>query len=272
MRRFSREGREKLTEPWEECVLYVYDDKVPKQHIDGHFRYPEWDGGEPKGTLTVGFGHTNAAGTPKIEQGLRITRDEADRILSNDLAPCERAVSRLLKVEVSGHQYDSLVDTYFDCPKAAAAAIELINAGNPHAVPAKLMQYTFSKGEHMEGLTHRRTAEITWFNTPDDVEAPPALNPDLVFSPKAERNLPPKTMVSSKTGTAAITIGAGAASRKRRDRPMTRWSRSPKRRARCRTSGCSIIWRCSRTIRRCKSAPSWSGLPRSSGGTAARNW
>lgn len=210
MREFSPEGREKLTEPWEECVLYVYDDKVPKRHIDGKLQYPEWDSGEVRGTLTIGFGHTDAAGLPKIVRGMRITEAEADQVLSDDLAPCVARVNRQLKVAVTQHQFDGLVDTDFNCPTAATAAIKLINAGTPQAVPAKLLQYTYSKGEHMEGLVHRRTAEIAWFNTPDDVESPPAPRPDVVFSPKAERNPPPMTMASAKTTPAVATIITGS--------------------------------------------------------------
>ena len=210
MREFSAEARERLTEPWEECVLYVYDDKCAKKLVNGKRQYVEWDGGPVKGTLTVGFGHTDAAGGLQISQGLRLTREQADELLSADLEPCVRAVNRLLQVQVTQHQFDALVDTQFNCPTAALAAIRLINAGNISAVPAKLLQYTFSKGEHMEGLTHRRTAEIAWFNTPDQVEPPPAPNPEIVFSPKAERSPPPKTMASSKTGTAAGTTVAAS--------------------------------------------------------------
>jgi GH24 family phage-related lysozyme (muramidase) len=208
MREFSAAARQRLTEPWEECVLYVYDDKRPKLHSTG--RYPEWDGGAVLGTLTTGFGHTNAAGGLRIVKGLRLTREQADDLLSADLAPCVRAINRLLTVEVTQHQFDQLVDTYFNCPKAAIEASKLYNAGQGGKVPAKLLQYTFSKGEHMEGLTHRRTAEIAWGNTPDHLEAPPAPDPAIVFSPKAERNPPPFTMLQSKTGTAALTLGSGA--------------------------------------------------------------
>lgn len=211
MRRFSAKGRSTLTEPWEECVLHVYDDKVPKRHIDGRLAYPEWDGGPVKGTLTIGFGHTDAAGLPKIVQGMRVTRQEADEILSRDISPCERSVNRLLKVEVTQHQFDMLVDTHFNCPVAAVAAIKLYNAGQGDRVPAKLLQYVSSKGERMQGLVNRRNAEIAWANTPDGIEAPPKPNPDIVFSPKAERNPPPKTMAQSKTGTAAITVALGTA-------------------------------------------------------------
>lgn len=206
MREFSDAARDRLLEPWEEFVPYVYDDKVGKVHG----RYPEWDGGHVRGTLTCGFGHTDAAGAPKIAQGMRVTREEADQILSDDLLPCVRAVNRLLHVPVTQHQFDALVDTYFNCPVAAIAAIKLVNAGNPQAVPAKLLQYVYAKGERMQGLVRRRNAEIAWFHTPDDVEAPAAPHPDAVFSPKAERDPAPKPATQSKTIVAGGSILAAS--------------------------------------------------------------
>jgi GH24 family phage-related lysozyme (muramidase) len=206
MRAFSAEAREQLTEPWEECVLYVYDDKVPKRRIGGRLVYPEWDGGAVRGTLTIGWGHTDAAGGPKIHQGMRITQAEADEILSADLAPVVRQVNRALRVEVTQHQFDTLVDLAFNCFSALRPVAALINAGNLRAVPARLMQYTFSKGEHMQGLVNRRAAEIRFWNTPD---APEEAEVEELFSPKAERDPPPGTMATSKTGAAAATIGAG---------------------------------------------------------------
>ena len=210
MRTLSQAARQRLTEPWEECVPYVYDDKVPKRRINGRLAYPEYDGGEVKGTLTIGFGHTDAAGGLRISRGLRLTPEQADELLSADLAPCERAVNRALKVDVSQHQFDALVDTYFNCPTGALAAIKLINAGRADQVPAKLLQYVCSKGERMQGLVNRRNAEIAWFSTPDGAVQPEAPHPDAVFSPKAERNPPPKAMMDSKTGNAALTIGGSA--------------------------------------------------------------
>jgi hypothetical protein len=58
----------------------------------------------------------------------------------------------------------------------------------------------------MNGLVHRRNAEIAWFHTPDDVETPPAPNPDIVHSPKAERNPPPKGVTDSKTVVAGGSV------------------------------------------------------------------
>src|SRR5271166_2020952 len=80
----SDHGR-KFIEGFETCVLYVYDDARPP--INGVYR--EWNGDPVKGTLTIGYGHTDAAKHPlKIVQGLRITKEQADEIEAVDLADC----------------------------------------------------------------------------------------------------------------------------------------------------------------------------------------
>ena len=45
---------------FETCVCYVYDDLRPPKKG----KYAEWDGGPVIGTLTVGYGHTDAAKHP----------------------------------------------------------------------------------------------------------------------------------------------------------------------------------------------------------------
>ena len=208
----SEAGCDKLTKPWEECVLYPYDDKVAKRRIDGKLRYPEWTGGELKGTATIGWGHTSAAGAPEVAPGMGWTQEEADAQLMRDLAPCVARVNRLLKVEVRQHVFDGIVDEDFNCPSATAHVISLINAGNLAGAQRRMLQYTHSKGEFMEGLVHRRAAEIAWMNTPDDPETVASVNiapPETMISPKAERAPAPNTMTSSKVGAAASTIGAG---------------------------------------------------------------
>src|ERR1700747_85813 len=88
---------------WEEFVPFPYDDKVAKQRIDGKLQYVEWTGGPVKGTITLGYGHTNAAGAPKIGFGMKVTEAEACEILRNDLAPVELAVNRAVNVEITQH-------------------------------------------------------------------------------------------------------------------------------------------------------------------------
>jgi lysozyme len=212
--RMSMEGLAKLTKPWEEFVAFPYDDKVPPRIVSGRREYVEWDGGPLRGTLTIGYGHTDAAGEPKIKAGMRLTESEACAVLDRDIAPCERMVSAALKVEVTQHQFDALVDLTFNCPSALKHVASLVNAGNWPGAERVLLQYVNSKGERMVGLVHRRNAEIAWANTPDAVTsvalptaaASPA--PEII-SPKAEQAPPPKPITQSKTAAASITVAAG---------------------------------------------------------------
>lgn len=193
---------------WEEFVGYPYDDKVPKRRIEGVLRYPEWTGGEVHGTITIGYGHTDAAGAPKIIAGMCVTEPEACEIMHADLAPVERMVNRAIKVQISQHQYDALVMQTFNCPSALPHVAPLINSGNDAAVPAKMLEFVYSHGEYMRGLVNRRNAEIALWNTPDD---PQMAEADEIFSPKAEREPPPKDARSSKTIAAGSMIGSAGA-------------------------------------------------------------
>jgi GH24 family phage-related lysozyme (muramidase) len=157
-----------LIKSFEELILYVYDDLVPKKKINGKLQNPEWDGSKPKGTLTIGYGHTNAAADPtKIKQDLRITEPQADTILDNDLDPCEADVNRLVKVELTQNQFDALCSFQFNTGLLKTSTLlKKLNAGNEAAVPAELMRFTKSKGKELAGLVRRRKAEVALWNQP----------------------------------------------------------------------------------------------------------
>src|SRR5690606_10106222 len=69
---------------------------------------------DPAGVLTIGVGHTSAAGPPVVKPGMKITLEEADAILKRDLARFEESVSRLVKVPLSQPQFDALVSFTFN--------------------------------------------------------------------------------------------------------------------------------------------------------------
>lgn len=208
--KMSQEGLDRLTKPWEEYCAWPYDDKLAKRRnpATGRYELPEYKGGGLAGTLTQGYGHTDSD-EPKIVLGSRWTEAEADEILLKDMVRYEVIVNRYLKVNVSQHVYDGLVDLCFNCPSAIPHVVGLINAGNKRGAENAMMQYVMSRGEYMVGLTHRRTAEVAWMNTPDSPDEAEA----TIISPKAEREPAPKTMAHSKTGAAAVaTASAGAGS------------------------------------------------------------
>lgn len=207
-RKISREGLA-FIEKWEQFVPYVYDDKVPMRKIGGVRRYPEWDGTNVRGTLTIGYGHTDAAGYPKIHQGMRVTKEEAEEILDADLDDCEAAVNRV-KLPLTQAQFDVLVSFTFNCgPGNLKKLVSGCTAKNyASVIPRKLMQYVNSKGERMQGLVNRRAGEVRMWGRPDDEDE----FESMPIPSTAEREEPPKGMIDSKTAYAATTTGgAGAA-------------------------------------------------------------
>ncbi|MEZ0212420.1 MAG: lysozyme [Xanthobacteraceae bacterium] len=157
-RNINAAGR-KLVEDFEGCVLYVYDDLVPGR---GGI-YPEWTGTKPRGTLTIGFGHTNAGKHPlKIAKGLRITRDQAEQMLDVDLDRDEDTVARLVKVRLTDNQFAALVSFQYNTGALAKTSfLPLLNAGDYEAVPVGLRKYVMSKGKRLRGLVRRREAEVS---------------------------------------------------------------------------------------------------------------
>jgi GH24 family phage-related lysozyme (muramidase) len=224
MQTISQLAVDRLTKPWEEFVAYPYDDKVPKQRgADGKRRYPEWTGGPLRGTLTIGYGHTDAAGPvlhygAKIAPGMRLTEVEGSQLLAADMRPCCAEVDELVQVPLTQHQADALDDFVFNAGESLrhSTLLRKLNTGDYACVPSELMKFTLSRGEHMEGLVHRRQAEIAMWNLRDEAPAhvkqaaplSPAdhgVDDEQVFCPKAD--LPPaRSPLDSKTVAAGGTI------------------------------------------------------------------
>lgn len=159
----------------------------------------------PAGILTIGYGHTSAAGAPEVTEGMTITQDEAEDILKRDLVKYEIPVAAMVKVELEQNQFDVLVDFAYNAGVGAlktSTLLKKVNAGDFDAVPDELMKWTKGGGKVLPGLVRRRQAEAAWWSAhhthPHDHEDHRA-EPDAV---------PQKTMIESKQGNAAVVTGA----------------------------------------------------------------
>jgi hypothetical protein len=136
---------------------------------------------------------------------LRITKEQADEILGDDLAPCEADVRRIVKTALGQHQFDALVSFDFNCGAGNLKKLVLkLNQGDYDDIPRHLMQFVSSKGQRMQGLVNRRSGEASLWALPDDPEEAQALQ---FSSPQGEENDPPKTMATSTTGNSALALG-----------------------------------------------------------------
>jgi lysozyme len=146
-----------LIEGFEGLFLQAYDD------ANDHIVRP---GQQVHGTLTIGYGHTSAAGPPKVYVGQTITPVEADAILGADLASVELEVAHLVKVPLNQNQFDALVSFQYNTGWLAhpnCSLLRALNAGNYKLGAADFMLYDMASGHVLSGLVKRRAAERALF-------------------------------------------------------------------------------------------------------------
>lgn len=121
------------------------------------------DGG---GVLTIGVGHTSAAGPPTVTPGMKITAADADNILSRDLATFEKAVRETVKVPLKQHEFDALVSFAFNVGAGAfedSTLVKKLNAGDRAGAADQLLRWNKDNGKVVPGLTNRRKSERKQF-------------------------------------------------------------------------------------------------------------
>ena len=167
----------------------------------------------PANVCTIGYGHTNGAGAPMVNDGMTITQAQADDILKRDIVKFEVAVTDLVKVKLTQNQFDVLVDFAYNAGVGnlkSSTMLKKINLSNLDTVPAELMKWTKGGGKVLPGLVRRRQAESAWWTA----NAKPA-TPEQVFDHEQEQrtdpdHVPVRTMADSKQGNAALlTAGLG---------------------------------------------------------------
>lgn len=195
---------------WETFVPYVYDDKVPMHN--GAYR--RWKPGmSVLGTLTIGYGHTDAA---KFRMGVKLagytgadwTEEYASNVLDVDLDDCEEGVNRDVTVELSQGQYDALVSLSFNLGPLkikAGTLITRLNRGDYDGARQAFDLYVMSQGERMRGLQRRRDAEQIMWDTKTSTPAPVPVEP--VDHPAEVDAVNPPSMITSKTGNTLIAAG-----------------------------------------------------------------
>jgi len=162
----SQNGR-KLIEQYEGLILQSYDDA--NDHIVSA-------GSTARGTLTIGYGHTSAAGAPAVYAGQVITKDQADSILASDLSKVEASVNSLVKVPLTQNQFDALVSFQFNTGALGKSSLlTALNKKDYKTAANKFMLYNNVRQDGklvpLAGLTKRRTAEKNLFLKTDNVGA-----------------------------------------------------------------------------------------------------
>jgi lysozyme len=135
------------------------------------------------GTWTIGFGHTSAAGLPRVYPGMVITVEQADAILGSDLASVEADVNHHVNRQLTQNQFDALVS--FDFNTGAldrSGLLQLINKGvndsGEIASAFEAWRFAHIRGAMEPILLGRRQREARVYNTPEPVvQAAPTPEP-----------------------------------------------------------------------------------------------
>lgn len=115
------------------------------------------------GVLTIGVGHTAAAGQPRPVPGLRITLEQAIGVFRDDIRHYEAGVGLAVKVPLKQHEFDALISFHFNTGAIARAAITRhLNAGDKSKAAAAFMNWTRAGGV-AGALSGRRSAERVMF-------------------------------------------------------------------------------------------------------------
>ncbi len=121
---------------------------------------------DSRGILTIGVGHTSAAGPPAVVDGMVITLVQCDEILSRDLGTFEDAVNRAIKVQISQNAFDACVSLAFHI-----GAPGFVGSSVVREINSRVMQGAadaFLLWDHPPELLGRRKGERAQFLRPDD--------------------------------------------------------------------------------------------------------
>ncbi len=116
------------------------------------------------GVLTIGVGHTSAAGGMAPKKGNRISIEQAIALLAADLAKFERRVSASVKRTLAQHEFDALVSFDFNTGAIVGGTIDdRLARGDIKGAMTTLQQYDKAAGRKLAGLDRRRDSEEAMF-------------------------------------------------------------------------------------------------------------
>ncbi|MFJ2455290.1 lysozyme [Pseudomonas protegens] len=113
------------------------------------------------GVWTIGYGTTRG-----VTAGMRITADQAERMLQNDISRFEPDLDRLVKVPLSQNQWDALMSFTYNLGAtnlASSTLLKLLNGGDYAGAADQFPRWNKAGGQVLAGLTRRRAAERAMF-------------------------------------------------------------------------------------------------------------
>lgn len=100
---------------------------------------------DTRGILTIGIGHSSAAGPPKVYQGMTITEEQAHHIFRVDNRRFRKEALPLIKAPLHQYEYDALCSFLFNLGTtqfAGSTALARVNAGDYAGVPEAMLWWS----------------------------------------------------------------------------------------------------------------------------------
>lgn len=122
------------------------------------------------GVWTIGYGHI-----VDVSSGERVTPEEAEQLLLNDMKRYEEALNKYVTVPLTQNQFDALCSFAFNLGTAAlhqSTLLAKLNAGDYQGAADEFLRWVYAGGRKLSGLERRRKAERDLFLSPDDISMP----------------------------------------------------------------------------------------------------
>ena len=116
----------------------------------------------PAGVLTIGYGHTGS----DVKEGSRVSREEAENLLTRDLERFEKDILKMVKVELTQNQFDALVSFTYNVGSGAlkgSTLLKKLNVGSYMEAADEFLKWTKAGGKELPGLVKRRRTERALF-------------------------------------------------------------------------------------------------------------
>ncbi|UTL79542.1 lysozyme [Pseudomonas putida] len=113
------------------------------------------------GVWTIGYGTTRG-----VNAGMSITKEQAERMLLNDVQRFEPEVERLIMAPLSQNQWDALISFTYNLGAAnleSSTLRRLLNAGDYAGAAGQFPRWNKAGGKVLQGLVRRRAAEREMF-------------------------------------------------------------------------------------------------------------
>jgi lysozyme len=111
----------------------------------------------PAKVWTIGWGHTKG-----VKKGMRITEEQAEELLREDMQDAIDVVERL-NADLSDNQYNALVSFVFNIGGSAFATStirrKILANPNDKKIKDEFMRWVYADGKMLKGLENRRKKE-----------------------------------------------------------------------------------------------------------------